>query len=211
MGGAAGGSGGDAGIPDPRMTFFVTSDTSKTGNLGGLVGADARCQRLAAAVGFGNLTWRAYLSAEAADGAPPIFARNRIGTGPYYNAKGVLLAEDTAALHARSGDAELFLDEKGQKINGQWAGSPTPNEHDILTGSMGDGSLLPGLTCDSWTSEAMTSKAQTGHSDGLGPSMNPAPPYNSWNSSHESAGCNDTAPRGGAGRIYCSVGPINSP
>jgi hypothetical protein len=201
--GGAGGQSPDGGAPDPKMNFFVTSETSKTGNLGGLVGADGRCQRLAAAVGFGSNTWRAYLSAEAADGGQPIHARDRIGPGPYYNAKGAMLAADKTALHARAGDAELFLDEHGQKINGQWSGSPTPNQHDILTGSNADGTVTVGQTCLNWTSESMSNTAQVGHSDGLGPSMSSTPPLNSWNSSHVSGGCHDTAPRGGAGRFYC--------
>jgi hypothetical protein len=189
------------------MNFFVTSDTSKTGNLGGLTGADARCVRLATAVGQGNKTWHAYLSAEAADGGAAVNAKDRIGPGPYFNSKGAMLAADSAALHARSGDAEVFIDEKGQKINGQWTGSPTPNEHDVLTGANPDGTVLAGQTCMNWTSEAMTSTAQVGHADGLGPSMSSAPPYNSWQSSHVNGGCNDTAPKGGAGRLYCFVAP----
>jgi hypothetical protein len=206
-GGTAGAGGGDGGTPDSRMNFFVTSDVSKTGNLGGLVGADARCQRLAAAVGQGNKTWRAYLSTEAGDGGQAVNAKDRIGPGPYVNSKGVTLAADSGALHAMSGDAELFIDESGQKIKGQWPGSGTPVEHDVLTGSTNEGTVMAGLTCANWTSEAMTLTAQVGHSDGLGPSMNPAPPYNSWQSSHANAGCNDTSPRGGAGRLYCFVGP----
>jgi hypothetical protein len=189
------------------MNFFVTSETSMTGNLGGLTGADAKCQRLATAVGFGSKTWRAYLSTEAGDGGAAVNAKDRIGPGPYYNANGVMLAADSAALHARSGDADTFITEKSEKVNGQWAGSPAPVEHDVLTGSNGDGTVLAGQTCANWTSIAMTDTAQVGHTDGLGPSMNPAPPYNSWNSSHVNGGCNDTAPRGGAGRLYCFVAP----
>jgi hypothetical protein len=210
-GGSAGsggaGGGGDAGTPDPRMNFFVTSDVNKTGNLGGLTGADARCQRLAMAVGQGSKTWRAYLSTEAGDGGTAINAKDRIGPGPYYNSKGVLMAADSAALHAMNGNADLFIDESGQKIKGQWTGSGTPVEHDVLTGSTNEGTVLAGKTCMNWTSEMAGIFAQVGHSDGLGPSMNPAPPYNSWQSSHENGGCNDTAPRGGAGRLYCFVGP----
>jgi hypothetical protein len=169
-----------------RLSFFVSS-------------ADARCQRLADAAGAGSRIWRAYLSAEAG----PVHARDRIGEGPWYNAQGALLAEDVAALHALTGNPELFLDEHGEKINGQWEGSPTPNQHDILTGSDAEGRLLAGKTCADWTSASAMLTAQVGHSDGLGPNRNGAPPFNSWQSSHESAGCNDTAPRGGAGRIYC--------
>jgi hypothetical protein len=195
----AGGGGASA-----KTTFFVTSDTSMTADLGGLIGADARCQGLAVAAELGSHTFHAYLSAEQdpADSSKAVNARERIGEGPWYNAKGVLLAEDLSALHALSGDAELFLDENGAKINGQWQGSPTPNEHDILTGSTADGRLIVGKTCADWTS-AGDGTAQVGHSDGLGPGMNAEPPYNSWNSVHENASCGDTAPRGGAGRLYC--------
>ncbi|HVZ33302.1 MAG TPA: hypothetical protein VG963_12810, partial [Polyangiaceae bacterium] len=145
-------------LPDggTALSFFVSSDTSKTGNLGGLAGADARCQRLAAAVGAGNKTWRAYLSVERdeTNGGAATNARDRIGTGPWYNAKGVLLASDLTSLHARTGDAEVFLDEHGNEINGQWIGSPAPLEHDILTGSDAQGRLLAGKTCADWTSAA---------------------------------------------------------
>jgi hypothetical protein len=181
------------------MTFFVSSDTSGTANLGGLTGADERCQRLAAAVGAGDKTWRAYLSVAS----PATNARDRIGAGPYYNAQGMMLAADKDALHARSGDPALFVDENGMRINGQWAGSPTPNQHDILTGSTAAGMLMSGNTCGDWT--ATTGTSQVGHSDGLGPSMNPAPPYNQWAGAHTGQ-CGDTAPGGGAGRIYCFVG-----
>lgn len=189
----------------PPLGFFVTSDTSATGNLGGLRGADERCARLAAAVGAGGRTFRAYLSVESDpdNGGQPTHARDRIGNGPWHNANGVLVAEDLTALHARFGDAEVFVDEHGERINGQWEGSPTPNQHDILTGSDPMGRVVPGKTCADWTSEDASLTAQVGHSDGLGPNRNSAAPFNSWQSSHESAGCNNTAPRGGAGRIYC--------
>jgi hypothetical protein len=181
------------------MNFFVSSDTSTTANLGGLSGADARCQRLAAAVGAGSKTWRAYVSAAN----PVTNARDRIGPGPYYNSQGMMLAADKDALHARSGDPALFIDELGRRINGQWAGSPAPLEHDILTGSTATGMLMSGNTCGDWT--ALTGNSQVGHSDGLGPNMNSAPPYNQWASVHTGQ-CGDTAPGGGAGRIYCFVG-----
>jgi hypothetical protein len=189
-----------------KMSFFVASDTSKTGNLGGLKAADDRCNRLAKAAGVKDRTFAAYLSAEKkGDGDDsPVHARDRIGKGPWYNARGVMLAKDLDALHALpGGDAELFLNEKGAKINGQWEGSPSPNEHDILTGTTADGMVMVGFTCSDWTSAESGKMARVGHSDGLGPSRNPAPPYNSWNSSHNSPGCNDTAPAGGAGHIYC--------
>lgn len=191
--------------PPNTLTFFVTSDTSPTANLGGLAGADARCQRLAEAAGAGKRTFRAYLSVERDEnnGGEPTHARDRIGKGPWHNAKGALVAEDVEALHARFGDPDVFLDEQGNKINGQWEGSPTPNQHDILTGSTMEGRVAAGKTCADWTSAAMGMVAQVGHSDGLGPMRNGAAPFNSWQSSHESAGCNDTTPRGGAGKIYC--------
>lgn len=194
----------DAGTVDAKLSFFVTSDVSETANLGGLTGADARCNKLAKAVGS-RRNFAAYLSTEknAAGEAEPIAARDRIGTGPWYNAKGVLVARDLDALHALTGDAELFIDETGAKINGQWDPALTPNEHDILTGSDPEGRVLAGKTCGDWTSSDATLFAQVGHSDGLGPNMDSAAPRSSWNSAHESGGCNDTRPRGGAGKLYC--------
>jgi len=187
------------------LSFFVTSATSMTGNLGGLRGADNRCQTLAAAAGAGNKTWRAYLSVErdADNGNRPTDARSRIGTGPWFNAKGVMVAGSLAELHARKGDATLFVDERGQPINGQWMGSPSPVEHDIMTGSMADGTLLAGFTCGDWTSDSSTTFGQVGHSDGLGPNGDTSGALSSWNSAHANQNCANTAPRGGAGRIYC--------
>src|SRR6185436_5293026 len=108
------------------MSFFVTSTRSTTGNLGGLRAADALCQNLANAAGAGNKTWRAYLSVErdADNGNRPTDARSRIGNGPWVNAKGTTVANNVTELHARKGDASIFVDEKGQQINGQWPGSP---------------------------------------------------------------------------------------
>ena len=117
--------------------------------------------------------------------------------------KGALIAKDLTELHSRNGDANFFLDEKGNTVNGQWEGSPMPNQHDVFTGSKADGTVLADRTCKDWTSESMSDLGQVGHTDGLGPNRNGAPPYNSWNSVHENAGCNDTAPRGGAGKLYC--------
>jgi len=187
------------------MGFFVTSATSVTGNLGGLAGADALCQNLAAAVGFGSKTWRAYLSVErdASNGNRPTDARSRIGNGPWVNVNGVMLAANLTDLHARKGDAALFLDERGQRIPGQWAGSPPPVQHDILTGSNADGTLMAGFTCNDWTSDSTTIAAQVGHSDGLGPNGDTSGTLSSWNSAHANQNCSNTAPRGGAGRIYC--------
>jgi hypothetical protein len=187
------------------MSFFVSSRTSATGNLGGLRGADATCQSLGAAAGQGSKTWRAYLSVErdADNGNQPTHARSRIGTGPWHNAAGALVAANVTELHARTGDAAVFVDERGQRINGQWPNSPSPIEHDILTGSNADGTLVAGATCSDWTSDAAAATGQVGHSDGLGPGGSNAGALSSWNSAHTTQNCSNTAPRGGAGRIYC--------
>jgi hypothetical protein len=187
------------------MSFFVTSTRSTTGNIGGLRAADTLCQTLATAAGAGNRTWRAYLSVEhdADNGNQPTNARSRIGVGPCFNAKGVMVASDLTELHARRGNATVFIDEKGQPINGQWTGSPSPVEHDIMTGSAADGTLLPGLTCGDWTSDSATTVGQVGHSDGFGPNQDTTGSLASWNSAHTNQNCSNTAPRGGAGRIYC--------
>ena len=189
----------------PTMSFFVSSRTSVTGNLGGLRGADAICQSLGTAAGQGAKTWRAYLSVErdADNGNQPTHARSRIGTGPWHNAAGAMVAANLTELHARTGDAGVFIDEHGQRINGQWPNSPTPVQHDILTGSNADGTLLAGATCRDWTSEATADTGQVGHSDGLGPGGSTTGSLSSWNSAHTTQNCSDTAPRGGAGRIYC--------
>jgi hypothetical protein len=205
---AAGCSDDDDDPNDPSgsdMTFFVSSTGNPTGNLGGLSGADARCQSLASAMNVGSRTWRAYLSVERdpANGNNPTDARSRIGSGPWRNAAGVVVAQSLNELHSRSGDPAVFLDERGQRVNGQWAGSPTPNQHDILTGSTADGRVMAGMTCGDWTSDSAAQAAQVGHSDGLGPNMNSTPPLNSWNSAHANESCANTAPRGGAGKIYC--------
>lgn len=189
----------------PSMSFFVTSATSVTGNLGGLAGADATCQRLGAAAGQGGRTWRAYLSVERdpANANQPTHARNRIGAGPWYNASLALVANNLTELHSRTGDAAVFVDERGQRINGQWTGSPAPVEHDILTGSNADGTVAPGLTCADWTSASAAVIAQVGHSDGMGQNQSTAGTNSSWNSAHANQDCSNTVPRGGAGRFYC--------
>jgi hypothetical protein len=186
-----------------NMTFFVTSTKNATGNLGGLRGADNLCQSLATASGAGNRVWHAYLSVARDLDNRPTNARDRIGGGPWVNANGVVVAGDLNALHARRGDAAVFVDERGQRIAGQWAGSPGPVEHDILTGSSADGTLLSGMTCNDWTSDSASLAAQVGHSDGLGPGGDPSGTFSSWNSSHANQSCANTAPRGGSGRIYC--------
>ncbi|MEE8449822.1 MAG: hypothetical protein V3S39_09340 [Thermodesulfobacteriota bacterium] len=144
----------------PEMSFFVSSAKSKAGNLGGLAAADRVCHNLASAVGLGNKTWRAYLSVERdPDTNKPTDARSRIGNGPWFNAKGVMVAKDLTELHSRKGEATLFLDETGQPVPGNWPNSPRPNEHDILTGSTSEGRVLPGKTCNDWTSYAADMQA----------------------------------------------------
>jgi len=188
---------------EPSLSLFVSSSGSPTGNLGGLAGADQRCQDLADAVGAGGKTWHAYLSVEKGPDDQPVHAKDRIGAGPWYNAALVMVAADVADLHTKLGDVEVFLDENGEKVPGQWKDSPAPNEHDILTGSNKDGTVAPGKTCADWTSEDSQLFALVGHSDGLGPMGSDADQYRSWNSVHENGGCHDTAPKGGAGRVYC--------
>jgi hypothetical protein len=189
------------------MTFFVTS-TKQDGDLGGLAGADATCDELATAVGAGNHEWRAYLSAE--NGGDAINARERIGEGPWVNAAGETLADNLDDLHSPSmvGNAELFLNEKGERISGQWNGGELV-EHDIMTGSNSDGMLLmadDASTCADWTSNTMEPGPEVGHTDGMGPDMNTAEVrYTSWNGGHAAAGCSAEGlqARGGAGKFYC--------
>ena len=186
------------------MNFFVSSRGSATANgkLGGLTGADQLCQTLATDVGQGTKTWRAYLSVA---NPTAINARDRIGEGPYYNSRGAMVAATKAALHAATGDAALFLDERGNRINGQWSGSPSPNQHDVYTGSDRAGMLAGAdMTCTDWTST--TGMTQVGHTDGTGPNGNTSGNYAYWSGSHQSS-CNDPTPAGGAGKIYCFVGP----
>jgi len=194
-----------ASAPPPSMGFFVTSAKSKTGNLGGLAGADRVCQDLAAAVGQGEKTWRAYLSAERdpANNNNPVNARDRIGAGPWFNANGLMVGKDLTDLHERRGNPILLVDERGQPVPGAWPGSPRPNEHDILTGSTAEGRVVPGKTCSDWASESPDMRAQVGHVDGIGLGGNTSGTSGSWNSAHESRSCADTAPGGGAGRFYC--------
>jgi len=199
---------GSSSAPTPAtgsagMTFFVTSAKSTTGNFGGLRGADSLCQSLATAAGNTNRTWRAYLSVEHDQDGKPTDARSRIGGGPWVNANGIAVAGNLAELHARKGDANVFVDERGQRIPGQWAGSPPPVEHDILTGSNADGTLMRGMTCNDWTSASDALAAQVGHSDGLGSGGDTSGTLSSWNSAHANQSCANTAPRGGAGRLYC--------
>lgn len=199
----AGASGGVTPEPASTLGVFVATASDSGGDLGGLAGADATCQALAAGVGAGDRTWRAYLSTSMVD------ARDRIGDGPWSNANGILVASDLADLHSLTAArgtplVELFVDQAGNRINGQWAGSPTPNQHDMLTGSAADGTRLA-ATCNDWTSATATPGPQVGHSDGLGPGMNGAGNLGSWNSSHAPQGCSQQQliAVGGAGRFYC--------
>ena len=193
------------------MGFFVTSvGSGKGADLGGLAGADAHCQRLASAAGAGGKTWRAYLSvpptmpsASSATGVAAVNARDRIGNGPWYNAKGVLIARDLAHLHNGNHiGKETAIDERGNVVKGR---GDTPNEHDMLTGSRADGTAFApqtDTTCKAWTSSTDGS-AILGHHDRIGPmDENWA---KSWNFSHQSAGCSQEAliRTGGAGRFYC--------
>lgn len=197
-----------AGAQTADMSFFVTSvGIGNGGNLGGLAGADNHCQTLAQAAGAGAKTWHAYLSTQAADGKPAINARDRIGNGPWQNAKGVVIAKDVAELHgANNLTKQTALSEKGDVINGR---GDKPNRHDILTGSQPDGTAFAGAddrTCKNWTSSTQGS-AMVGHSDRQGLSDDPV--AKSWNSSHLSrgpdGGCsqNDLRSTGGDGLLYC--------
>jgi hypothetical protein len=191
-----------------NMTFFVTSSgPGKGADLGGLEGADAQCQKLALAGGAGSKTWRAYLSTQAADGKPAVNARDRIGKGPWQNAKGVEIAKDVADLHsANKISKETALTEKGEIVNGY---GDQPNRHDILTGSQSDGTAFAGpddRTCKNWTSSTQGA-AMLGHSDINGPATNPT--VKSWNTAHPSrgpdGGCSqaDLKSTGGDGLLYC--------
>ena len=186
-----------------KMTYFITSAGSGNGAaLGGLAGADQHCQNLAKAAGAGRRTWRAYLSASALGGQPAVNARDRIGKGPWYNVKGVMVAKDVNDLHSENNNLkkDTSLTEKGEVVNGR---GDTPNQHDILTGSQPDGTAFSGdadTTCKNWTSSAEGS-AQVGHHDRQGGGANPT----SWNSSHASKGCSQAnlVGTGGSGRFYC--------
>jgi hypothetical protein len=202
------GRGGRGQAPQP-MSFFVTSvGIGKGGDLGGLAGADAHCLALAIAAGAANKTWRAYLSTQARPGQPAVNARDRIGVGPWYNARGAAISQNQSELHgdtliqAQRG-SNLFkqsaLTEKGEVVRG--VGDPLPNVHDMLTGSQPDGrAFTDGAdhTCNDWTSSGAGS-AQVGHSDRIGNGNT------SWNSSHATTGCSqaDLASWGGAGLFYC--------
>jgi hypothetical protein len=192
----------------PQMDFFVTSrGLNRGGNLGGLAGADAHCQMLADAVGAGTRTWRAYLSTQARPGQPAVNARDRIGAGPWRNAKGQIIAANQTELHGDTLEAaqlgsNLFklsaFNERGEVVKGV---GDTPVQHDMLTGSQTDGRAFTDAadhTCNNWTSEG-PGTAQVGHSDRVGGGNT------SWNSSHATRGCSqkDLIDTGGAGYFYC--------
>jgi hypothetical protein len=186
------------------MTFFITSvGSGKGADLGGLAGADKHCQALAQAAGAGDRAWRAYLSASAADGKPAVNARDRIGNGPWHNAKGAIVAKNVDELHGENNiNRDSALSEKGDRIN---ARGDKPNMHDILTGSQRDGRAFAGdedRTCRNWTSSG-EGATMVGHHDRMG--LRDDAPSRSWNSSHPSRGCSQEAliGTGGDGLIYC--------
>jgi hypothetical protein len=192
------------------MSFFVTSvSPGKGGDLGGIEGADRHCQSLAAAAGAGNKNWLAYLSTQGSALNDPkvVHARDRIGSGPWHNAKGVLIARNAEELHSARNNVskETALDEKGQPVNDR---TMKPNKHDILTGSRTDGTAFPGgvfpdMTCGNWTKSGADGSAMTGHHDRAGPIDHAW--ATSWNSSHPTRGCTQEGIRstGGDGLLYC--------
>ncbi len=187
------------------MTFFITSKGAGDGaKLGGLAGADAHCQALATAAGAGNHTWHAYLSTQATASTPAVNARDRIGSGPWHNAKGALIAQNVADLHGdvvrdrNQINKDNALDEKGNVVNGR---GDQPNRHDMLTGSQSDGRAWPAgedRTCRNWTSNSDGS-ATLGHHDRTGGGNT------SWNQAHPSRGCSqpNLISTGGDGLFYC--------
>jgi hypothetical protein len=196
---------GSAQAQQANMTFFVTSEGSGKGaDLGGLAGADAHCQALATAVGAGGKTWRAYLSTNAATPGGAVNARDRIGKGPWQNAKGVVIAQTVDDLHSDTNkiSKESGLTEKGTVVNGV---GDTPNQHDMLTGSGMDGRAFAAnlnLTCNNWTSSNFGATI-VGHVDRRGNADTVF--QHSWVSSHMSRGCSqpDLIATGGNGLFYC--------
>ena len=200
LGGSTGGH-----AQQSQMSFFITSvGPGKGGNLGGLAGADQQCQLLGATAGAGTKTWRAYLSTQ---GPGAVNARDRIGGGPWLNAKGLIVAKDLAELHGQNNiDKQTALTEKGEPVNGR---GDTPNMHDILTGSQPNGTAFPAgedRTCGNWTKSG-EGAAMVGHHDRQG--LRDDDESKSWNSSHPSrgpdGGCsqNDLKSTGGNGFFYC--------
>ena len=185
--------------PSDNFSFFITSrNTGNGANFGGLAGADAHCQSLAAGVGAGEKTWRAYLSTSGTDG---VDARDRIGDGPWYNIRGVQVASSVANLHSDDNNMtrETELNELGELVNGR---EQSPNQHDILTGSNLDGTASEN-TCNNWSTDTADSSAMVGHFDRTGGGDNPT----SWNSAHASRGCSleNLRGSGGEGYIFCFV------
>jgi hypothetical protein len=187
-----------------NMTFFVTSaGPGKGADLGGLEGADRHCQTLAQAAGAGGKTWRAYLSTQ---GQGAVNARDRIGKGPWQNAKGEVIAKSVEDLHGASNNLskQTALTEKGETVKGR---GDQPNMHDILTGSQADGTAFTGSddrTCGNWTKSGTEGAAMVGHHDRMG--LDDSPPAKSWNTSHPTrGGCSQDALKGtgGAGLFYC--------
>lgn len=189
---------GVASAQDATMSFFVTSvGSGKGADLGGLKGADAHCASLAEAAGVTGKTWAAYLSTSDTD------ARDRIGKGPWFDAKGVKIADDVASLHsdANAITKQTALDEKGEVVNGR---GDKPNRHDILTGSKPDGTKIADQTCGDWTMSGAEGVAMVGHHDRMG--LDDSAAAKSWNSSHASrGGCSQEALQGtgGDGLFYC--------
>jgi hypothetical protein len=193
--------------PQSGAGFFVTSEGNGTGaDFGGLAGADKHCQALAAAAGLGDKSWRAYLSASAAGSTPAVNARDRIGTGPWKNVKGVVIATNVDELHGNNNlTKQTSLTEKGGVVNGR---GDTPNQHDVLTGTQMNGTAFAGSddkTCGNWTRGGADGSAIVGHIDRDGLPQDPVAVRTSWNSSHASQGCSLDALKktGGAGLLYC--------
>jgi hypothetical protein len=193
----------EAQTPPTEMSFFVTSTGSgRGGDLGGLAGADAHCQSLARAAGAGGRTWRAYLSTQGADA---VNARDRIGAGPWRNARGEVIARSVADLHGETNNLtrQTALTERGAPVNGR---GDQPNTHDILTGSQADGTAFDGSqdrTCRSWTHGGTEGAAMVGHHDRQG--LRDDASSRSWNTSHPSRNCTPEGlvSTGGAGLFYC--------
>jgi hypothetical protein len=191
--------------PGAQLGFFVTSTGLGRGaDLGGLAGADKHCQALAEDVGAGGRTWRAYLSTSAEGSTPGVNARDRIGTGPWRNARGVVIAENVAQLHQDNRiTKDTALTEKGDTVRGR---GDTPNMHDVLTGSQADGTAYPAgandMTCRNWTHSG-EGAAMVGHHDRTG--LDDSAAAKSWNTSHPTRGCSQDALKatGGAGLFYC--------
>ncbi|MCR5855525.1 hypothetical protein [Mesorhizobium sp. J428] len=183
---------------DTSMSFFITSvGSGKGADLGGLEGADAHCAQLAEAAGVTGKTWRAYLSTDQVN------AKDRIGSGPWFNAKGEKIADDVASLHSDANGItkETGLTEKGEVVKGR---GDQPNEHDILTGTKADGTVDGTNTCSNWTTSGAEGAAMLGHHDRKGPDT--LPTATSWNAAHASrGGCSQDALKGtgGAGLFYC--------